>query len=329
MPSRLRVFAPATVANLGPGFDILGLALETPGDVVEGELTATAGVEIAGITGDGGALSTDPERNVVGRAAADVLRRAAGAARGRGLRLWLHKQMPLASGLGSSGASSVAAAVVANELLGRPFARADLLASAMEGERAASGSAHADNVAPGLLGGIVLVRSYEPLELVSLPVPTGLWMAVAHPHCELPTSTAREVVKAHRYAIAEVVANLGNVGALVSALHAGDLALLGRSIEDVLVEPLRAPLIPAFAEVKAAALGAGGLGCSIAGAGPSVFALAGDEAAARRAGAAMCETFAASARIACDLYVGQVSRSGARVLQPDEGVGAAAAGSGR
>jgi hypothetical protein len=162
--------------------------------------------------------------------------------------------MPLASGLGSSGASSVAAAVVANELLGRPFARADLLASAMEGERAASGSAHADNVAPGLLGGIVLVRSYEPLELVSLPVPPGLWMAVAHPHCELPTSTAREVVKAHRYAIAEVVANLGNVGALVSALHAGDLALLGRSIEDVLVEPLRAPLIPAFAEVKAVGL---------------------------------------------------------------------------
>jgi homoserine kinase len=229
--------------------------------------------------------------------------------------------MPLASGLGSSGASSVAGALAANELLGRPLARRDLLASAMEGERAASGSAHADNVAPGLLGGIVLVRSYDPLEIVSLPVPEALWVTVAHPHCELPTSTARQVVKAHRYTIAEAVVNLGNLGAFVAALHAGDLALLGRSVEDVLVEPLRAPLIPAFVEVKASARAAGGLGCSIAGAGPSVFALAADEASARRAGDAMADTFRTSAGLDCDVYVGRVSQRGARVIESREELG--------
>jgi homoserine kinase len=320
MTSRVRVFAPATVANLGPGFDVLGLALERPGDIVEAELGPAQGVEIVQVTGDHGALSTDPEKNVAGRAAGDVLRRAAALGRtgadGRGVRLWLHKQMPLASGLGSSGASSVAGAVAANCLLGQPFTRRELLSSAMEGERAASGSPHADNVAPGLLGGIVLIRSYEPLEIVSLPVPGSLWIAVAHPHCELSTATARAVVRRHQYSIAEVVINLGNLGALVAALHAGDLALLGRSVEDALVEPLRAPLIPGFPEVKAAARASGGLGCSIAGAGPSVFALCADLAAADRAGAAMCRAFRTSANLGCDLFVGQVNQTGAQVLDP-------------
>ena len=318
MPSRVRVFAPATVANLGPGFDVLGLALERPGDLLEAELTSRPGVEIVQITGDDGALSTDPDRNVAGRAAADVLRRVRVQARdrgdGQGLRLWLHKQMPLASGLGSSGASSVAGAVAANELLGRSLAKEELLLCAMEGERIASGSAHADNVAPSLLGGIVLIRSYEPLEIVSLPVPSSLWIAVAHPHCELSTAAARAVVNDHPYSIGDAVRNLGNMGAFVAALHAGDLQLLGRCIEDALVEPLRAPLIPGFAKVKAAALAAGALGCSIAGAGPSIFAFCADEPSANRSGAAMCGTFRAAAQLDCDLFVGRVSRTGARVV---------------
>jgi homoserine kinase len=145
MNRRVRVFAPATIANLGPGFDVLGLALTRPGDVLDAEFSERPGVEIVEVTGDGGLLSRDPERNVAGRAAADALRRA-GA--GNGVRLWLHKQMPLASGLGSSGASSAAGAVAVNELLGRPLTLRDVVLSAMEGERAASGSAHADNVAP-------------------------------------------------------------------------------------------------------------------------------------------------------------------------------------
>jgi homoserine kinase len=315
MTSRLRVFAPATIANLGPGFDVLGLALERPGDVVEGEVASRPGVEIVQVTGDGGALGTDPDRNVVGRAAADVLRRAEGERPVRGLRLWLHKQMPLASGLGSSGASSVAGAYAANELLGRPLTTAELLLSAMEGERAAAGSPHADNVAPSLIGGVVLIRSYEPLEIVSLPIPGALWIAVAHPHIELSTSEARAVVRAHRFAVADAVANLGNLGAFVAALHSGDLALLGRSVEDALVEPLRAPLIPGFAQVKAAARGAGGLGCSIAGAGPSVFAFCADEAAAGRVGAAMCTAFRAATGRDCDVYVSRINPEGARVVR--------------
>jgi homoserine kinase len=317
MPPRVRVFAPATVANLGPGFDVLGLALERPGDIVEAEASSRPGVEIVEVTGDGGALSTSSDRNVAGRAAADVLLRAASWGRvsdGCGVRLWVHKQMPLASGLGSSGASSVAGAVAANAVIGEPFAKRELLPSAMEGERAATGSPHADNVAPSLLGGIVLIRSYNPLEIVTLPVPSSLWIAVAHPHHELSTAAARKVIRDHQYSITEVVTNLGNLGAFVAALHAGDVALLGRSVEDVLVEPLRAPLIPGFPDVKSAARAAGGLGCSIAGAGPSVFALCPNQAVAERSGAAMCEAFQTAARIGCDVFIGQVSRTGARVL---------------
>src|SRR6266545_4469537 len=147
MQQRIRVFAPATVANLGPGFDVLGLALSQPGDELEAELSGRPGVEIVEITGDGGALSRSPEKNVAGKAAGDVLTRA-GA--GKGLRLWLHKQMPLATGLGSSGASSAAGAFAANELLGHPLSLRDVVFSAMEGERSASGTPHADNVAPSV-----------------------------------------------------------------------------------------------------------------------------------------------------------------------------------
>jgi homoserine kinase len=315
MERRVRVFAPATVANLGPGFDVLGLALTSPGDLLEAELSDRPGVEIVEITGDGGLLSRDPVKNVAGRAAGDVLRRASGRTRmGAGIRLWLRKEMPLASGLGSSGASSAAAAVAANELLGRPLSQSGVVLSAMEGERAASGTPHADNVAPSVMGGIVLVRSYAPFEVISLPVPSNLHISVVHPHCSVSTAEARTLVKARAYSIDEIVPNLGNVAALVAALASGDLALLGRSIQDRLVEPVRAPLIPGFSRVKEAALGAGALGCSIAGSGPSVFAFACDEASARAIGASMQAAFNDAAGLASDLYAGKVSAEGARVV---------------
>src|SRR5581483_3459055 len=262
MNPKIRVFAPATVANLGPGFDVLGLALKAPGDVVEAELTDGPGIEIATITGESGRLSRDPVKNVVGRAAADVLRRARekGVA-GRGIRLHLHKQMPLASGLGSSGASSAGGAFAVNELLGRPLNAQELVLAAMEGERGASGSPHADNVGPSLLGGIVLIRSYDPFEVISLPVPAALHVVVVHPHCQVSTAEARKLLAAHSYSIREVVPNLGSLGALIAALGSGDLALLGRAVADRLVEPLRAPLIPGFQRVKDEALTAGALGC--------------------------------------------------------------------
>ena len=255
MSGRVRVFAPASASNLGPGFDVLGLALERPGDVVEAELRQAPGVEIVDVTG-ADSLTTDPKRNVVGVAAAAVLRQLELEA-AHGVRLWLHKQMPLASGLGSSAASSVASAVAVNHLLGERLGRKALVSCALEGEAAASGAAHADNVAPSVLGGIVLIRSYDPLDLVPLPVPPALRVVVVHPHATVETAAARRLVAECRFEITQVVANLGNIAALVSALHTGDLALFGRSIQDALVEPIRAPLVPAFGEVKQAALDAG------------------------------------------------------------------------
>ena len=311
MNRRLRVFAPATVANLGPGFDILGLALGKPGDELEAELRDAPGVEIVEVTGDGGALSRDPQKNVAGRAAAEVLRRANTR---QGARLWLHKQMPLASGLGSSGASSAAGAVAVNELLGRPLSQNDVVLSAMEGERAASGTPHADNVAPSVMGGIVLIRSYDPFEAIALPVPQNLHIAVVHPHCKVSTAAARTLVKSRAFGLELIVPNLGNVASLVAALYRGDLALLGRSIDDRNIEPLRATLIPGFAAVKTAAREAGALGCSIAGSGPSVFAFAGDAESAARIGTAMQRAFRMSERLESDLFSGKVSPEGARVI---------------
>ena len=308
---RIRVFAPATIANIGPGFDVLGLALSTPGDLLEAELTDAPGVEIVEVTGDDGRLSRDAMKNVAGRAASDVLRRAGSA---RGLRLWLHKQMPLASGLGSSGASSAAGATAANEILGRPLSMRDVVLSAMEGECAASGTPHADNVAPSVMGGIVLVRSYDPFEIVPLPVPDGLRLAVVHPHCQVSTAQARRLVKERTYGLDVIVPNIGNVAALVAALYRRDLSLLGRSIDDRIIEPLRASLIPGFDAVKAAAFTAGALGCSIAGSGPSVFAFADDDEGAQRIGAAMQNAFKTAAKLDSDLFWGEVSTEGARVI---------------
>lgn len=308
---RIRVFAPATIANIGPGFDVLGLALSRPGDVLDAELSDAPGVEIVDVTGDGGRLSRDAVKNVAGRAAADVLRRTGSE---QGLRLWLHKQMPLASGLGSSGASSAAGAVAANEILGRPLSPRDVVLSAMEGECSASGTPHADNVAPSVMGGFVLVRSYEPFEIVQLPVPDGLRVAVVHPHCQVSTADARRLVKERTYGLDVIVPNIGSVAALVAALYLGDLPLLGRSIDDRIIEPLRATLIPGFAVVKHAALGAGALGCSIAGSGPSVFAFADDDTAAQRIGAAMQAAFTSAAGLDSDLFWGKVSTEGARVI---------------
>ena len=311
MSDRLRVFAPASASNLGPGFDVLGLALEEPGDVVEAERAETSGVEIVEVTG-APSLGTDPTRNTAGVAARAVLHRIDPAEQ-VGVRLWVHKRMPLASGLGSSAASSVAGAMAVNELYGGGLSRHTLVECALEGEEAASGTTHADNVAPSLLGGIVLVRSCTPLDLVSLPVPDALRIVVIHPHTQVQTSMARRRLAECRFEISEAVTNLGNIAALVSALHTGDLNLLGRSIHDALVEPIRAPFVPAFSIVKDAALAAGALGCSISGSGPSVFAFADDDGRATGVADAMQGAFRQSG-LESDRYVGPVNTTGARVL---------------
>jgi homoserine kinase len=311
---RVRVFAPATVSNLGPGFDVLGLALTRPGDVVEAEWSDAPGILVAAVTGDDGLLNTDATQNVAAIAAASLFAELAGAPGGPpapGIRLRVHKQMPLASGLGSSAASSVAGALAVNELFGSPLARRDLLVHALAGERAAAGSTHADNVAPSLLGGIVLVRGYDTLEVVDLPVPPALRLAVLHPHYAVETAKARAMLRGYGFPIERVVANLGNMGAFVAALYRGDLELLGRAIDDRLVEPLRGPLIPGFDAIRRAARAAGALGCSISGSGPSIFALAADDVTAARIGEAMAAALHESAGLAGDVFTGPVNADGA------------------
>ena len=310
MPERVRVFAPATASNLGPGFDVLGLALEKPGDLVEAEIRDEPGVEITEVTG-ADSLSTNPRENVVGIAASAALEHL--RITDRGVRLALHKQMPLGSGLGSSAASSVAGAAAVGALFDDALTREALVGCALRGEAAASGSPHADNVAPCVLGGIVLIRGNDPLDLIQLPVPDALRIVLVHPHVEVLTAEARRLAAQQRFSIGQAVANLGNIAALVHALHTGDLELFGRSISDALVEPIRAPLVPGFPAVRQAALDAGALGCSISGSGPSVFAFAGSPSAADAVADAMQAAFAA-AGAASDPYVGPVNRRGAGPL---------------
>ena len=312
---RVRVFAPATLSNLGPGFDVLGLAVERPGDYVAAEWSDASGVNIVEVCGDGARLPTDPNANVVGIAAAAVLRAydsRATVRRPPGVRLWLDKRMPLASGLGSSAASSVGGALAVAELLGGVFDRDELIMCALEGERAVSGSVHADNVAPCVTGGITLIRSYSPMELLSLPVPDGLRIAVVHPHTAVVTAEARRLVAERSFKITQAVANLGQLGALVTALHRSDLELFGRSISDALVEPVRAPLVPGFSAVKQAALEAGALGCSLSGSGPSVFAFARSDDQAQDLADRMATRFRDAAGFESDSYVGKVNMRGAR-----------------
>lgn len=306
----IAAYAPGSVSNVACGFDVLGFALDEPGDIVVAAPQDGPGVTIAGIEGDAGRLPLDPARNTAGAAVMALLRRLETT---RGVTLTIHKGLPLASGIGSSGASAVAAVVATNELLGRPASLDLLLACAMAGEQAGCGAMHPDNVAPSLYGGFVLARSADPPDVVRLPVPAGLACAVLHPQVEVQTGISRALL-GDEVKLRDAVRQWGNLGALVASLFMGDHALLSRSLEDVIAEPKRAPLVPGFYAVKAAALAAGALGCSLSGSGPSVFALASSLEIAQHAGAAMQRAFTAESTVGADLWVSLVGRQGARVI---------------
>jgi len=308
-PAQVSVFAPATVANVASGFDVLGFALENPGDAVTLIRTEQKRAAVISIEGDGGKLPRDPAKNTAAVAVSGFLAKVGFPF---GVDIRLKKMMPLSSGLGSSAASAVAAVFGANVLAGSPLSPRELLPFTMAAEKVACGTAHADNVAPSLLGGFVLVRSYDPLDVVQLPVPRGLSCAVTHPHTEVRTEDARAILK-KEIRLADAVRQWGNLAALVAALYNGDLTLLGRSLQDVVAEPARSLLIPGFTAVKAAALSAGALGCSISGSGPSVFALCASEETAREAGRRMEAAFK-EAGLASDVYISAVNTQGPRVL---------------
>jgi homoserine kinase len=283
---QVTAFAPATVANLGLGFDVLGLALAGAGDRVTARLVAGEDVRVARITGDGGRLPLEASQNTAGIAAIATLRRAGVRA---GIELDVDKGLPLGSGLGSSAASAAAAAFAVNLLIGSPLRRPELIPACIEAEAVVSGR-HADNVAPAILGGLILVRSLDPLDVIRLPVPDGLYLAVVSPRYELPTRQSRAALP-QSVPLAALVRNTANLAALVGAFYSGDLALLARCLPDQVVTPARAPLIPGCLDVIHAALEAGALGSSISGSGPSVFAFCRSPRSAAEVGAAMSGAF--------------------------------------
>jgi len=306
----IAAYAPGSVSNVACGFDIMGFALEEPGDVVVAAPQEGSGVSIAAIHGDDGRLTTDPRKNTASAAVLALLQRLETT---RGIALTIHKGLPLASGIGSSGASAVAAVVAVNELLGRPAPLPMLLECAMAGEQAGCGAIHPDNVTPSLYGGFILARSAMPPDIVRLPVPAGLACAVLHPKMEVETGAARKLL-GDQVALKDATRQWANVGGLVAALYTSDLALLSRSLVDSIAEPKRASLVPGFADVKSAAIAAGALGCSLSGSGPSLFALCVGRTVAARVAAAMESAVRSHIGGHSQTYISEVAQQGARIV---------------
>jgi homoserine kinase len=310
-------YAPGGVGNVGPGLDILGLAVDGAGDTVRAEWTRESGITVR----DPGhpTLPKDPARHTSALAARAVLA-AAGErlAGGRGIVLSVRKGLPLSGGQGGSAASAVAGAVAVNALLGTPLDQGALLDACLVAEETVAGR-HLDNIAPSLLGGIVLIRCMEPPDLVRLPVPAELVVVLVRPEQQMRTKDGRAVLPVS-VPLETALHQAAQVGALVAALGLGDYELLGRAINDRIAEPARAGLLPGFAEAKAAALAAGALGSSISGSGPTAFALARGRPAGERVAAAMTAAYATAGHRSA-ARVAQVDQVGARLIETTGGTG--------
>lgn len=302
-------FAPATVSNVACGFDVLGFALDEPGDEVTARLT-DGGVTIDDILGDNGRLPRAAARNTAGVAALALLTKLGER---RGVALTIRKGLPLSSGLGGSAASAAAAVVAVDALVGANSSAETLIACALEGERLGAGSAHADNIAPSICGGFVLVRRASPPDVLRLPVPKGLTAVVVHPDLEIETARARALL-GDTVPLADAVRQWANMGALVHGLHCGDFAVISRALEDTIAEPRRASLVPGLAIIKRAAADAGALGSGLSGSGPSLFALCENESIARRVADAMTAAVRAQIGGEPQTYVSAIASRGARVL---------------
>jgi len=304
-------FAPASVANVGCGFDIMGFALGGYGDKVTVTISHETSNSMILMSGPfAGLIPSGREKNTAG-VAVDAFLDSTGN-KDICLSISLEKNLPLGSGLGSSASSSAAAVFAANELLGRPLLTKDLIPFAMEGERVACGSAHADNVAPSLIGGFVLIRSYDPLDIVQIKCPDELYCAVVHPHIELRTSDARRILK-HDIPMQDVIRQSANAAAFMVGMIKEDFDLIGRSINDLLAEPRRIQLIPGFDSVKDAAMRNGAIGCGISGSGPSVFALCRGESLASELAGIIQNAFTV-AGLKSDPMVSKLNSPGAYII---------------
>jgi homoserine kinase len=305
--NEIKIFCPATIANLSCGFDVLGLCLDNVGDEMIVRKSEIKGVRITKI--EGANLPLETEKNVAGVALLAMLEEIDADF---GFEIEIYKHIKAGSGIGSSAASSAGAVFGANELLGQPFTRKELVKFAMQGEKLASGNAHADNVAPALLGGFTLVRSSNPLDIIRIESPSELYATVIHPQIELKTSDARSVLK-QTVSLKSAITQWGNVGALVAGLYTQDYELIGRSLHDEIVEPLRSVLIPGFDLIKQTALENGALGSGISGSGPSIFALSKGKATAEKIAKAMCVVYD-EINLPYEIHVCKVNAEGIKVL---------------
>jgi homoserine kinase len=305
--NEIRIFCPATIANVSCGFDVLGLCLDSVGDEMTVKISTEKGIRITKITGADLPLAT--EKNVAGVAALALLEHLQPD---HGFDISITKNIKAGSGIGSSAASAAGAVFAINHLLGSPLMAKELVPFAMQGEKLASGSAHADNVAPALLGSFTLVRSYDPLDIIKIDAPEELYATVIHPQIELRTMDARSVLK-ENITLKKAIIQCGNIAGLISGLYTKDYELIGRSLHDELVEPVRYILIPKFREIKAAAMQAGALGGGISGSGPSVFALSRGRATAQKAGQAMAAALE-STGIPFESHVSPINPAGIKIL---------------
>lgn len=305
--NEIKIFAPGTIANLSCGFDILGLCLDNVGDEMIVRKSNQKGIRITKI--EGADLPLETEKNVAGVAALAMLETIETEF---GFEIEIYKSIKAGSGIGSSAASSAGAVFGINELLGRPFSNKELVQFAMQGEKLASGSAHADNVAPALLGGFTLVRSYEPLDIIKIKSPDEMFATVIHPQIELRTSDARSILK-QNISLKSAIVQWGNVGGLIAGLYTNDYELIGRSLHDEIVEPLRSILIPAFDLVKKIAIENGALGVGISGSGPSIFALSKGKETAEKVAKVMCEVYD-EINLPYEIHVSKINDEGIKII---------------
>jgi homoserine kinase len=300
------VQSPATIANLVCGFDILGLCLDQPNDTMEVRLLDQPGITVT--SKDGFALPTDPAQNTAG---APLIAMLEELDRPIGFEVIISKQIKPGSGIGSSAASAAGAVVAANHLLGNIYSKEDLVRFALFGEKVASGVKHADNIAPCIYGGITLVRSIFPIDIIAIPAPP-LHVTVVHPQIEVRTADARQILR-KQVLLKDAIRQWGNIAGLVAGFMKQDYDLIGRSLEDVIIEPVRSILIPGFDEVKATCKAAGALGGGISGSGPSVFMLSKDVDTAVRVEAIMQNIYT---RIGLDhhTYVTTINQQGVKII---------------
>ena len=303
----VKVFAPATVANVSCGFDVLGFCLDHVGDEIIVHKSPKPGVRITKIEGQKLPLAT--KENVAGVAAEALLGKHPTDV---GFEIEIYKGIKAGSGIGSSAASAAGAVFGINALLGEPFSRNQLIEFAMKGEELASGAAHADNVSPALLGGFTLVRCGKTPDIITLPSPEDLYATIIHPKIELRTADARSVLK-KTISLEKGIQQWGNLAALVSALFTNDYDLISRSLVDVVIEPERSVLIPHFNEMKRAALSVGALGSGISGSGPSIFTLSKGHTTAEKAQQALIETFSPLG-IEFDTFISKINPKGVEII---------------